>query len=136
MTTYINGTPHDVTIQAVEGDILVPPSGTVYRLAEVANPSGFDINGVQYANVMLGSAEPALPAQKSGVVHIVSMPLAMALLASGQWRPDVVYPYDMIRDDRGRITGCRKLACLVPPTAPTFRERIVAWWNRTCEWKN
>lgn len=108
---YINLTPHDVVIY--QGDRIVEtvaPSGTVARLGESAEPYAA-VDGVDYHRVILG--EPVgLPEPAAGTMLIVSMPMLMALAASGIHRPDVVYPYGQVRDASGRIIGCRSLATL------------------------
>lgn len=109
---YINTTPHDVTIIAPDGTTVlsVPPSGDCVRLSESVAPIG-STDGVDFVSVTLGDAD-GLPAPRTGVAVIVSMPLAMGLLASGVRREDVVYPFGQVRDGRGGIIGCRQLARL------------------------
>lgn len=105
--TWLNLTPHKVVImpEGTHFHVTLPPSGVVARIAETAST----IDGQTV--VTLGDVE-GLPAARQGRTLIVSMPLAMALAAKGVDRPDVVYPYGQVRDDQGRIVGCRTLARL------------------------
>jgi hypothetical protein len=106
---FTNLTPHPVCVY--DGDQVVtdiPASGTVARLTEdvrVAEPIG----GIRATTVTIGSVT-GLPDPQDGVTYIVSMPLLMGMAAAGIDRPDVVYPFGQVRDDQGRIIGCRSLA--------------------------
>jgi hypothetical protein len=128
MDTYINLTPHPISVyepdsyadeRCVSGDVIktFPASGAVARLSERAilptdAPGGNAPDWYVVAHVSLG--EPvSLPDAALGVTLIVSMPCAMGLLAAGIDRPDVVYPYGQVRDDEGRILGCRRFARLI-----------------------
>lgn len=104
--TYVNLTPHAVVVMPESGDpITIPTSGTVARITETAHVGdGFTV-------VTLGEIF-GLPEPAAGTVFVASMPLLMALAAKGDHRSDVVYPYGQIRDEAGRIVGCRCLARL------------------------
>jgi hypothetical protein len=113
---YVNLTPHDVTI--FDGDIAVltiPATGQVARVSELVHwlTSGPLGGGVDGLTVVLGAIEN-LPEPEDGVIYIVSMPTMMGLRAAGSARTDVRYPYEQVRDSRGRIIGCRSLATLHP----------------------
>lgn len=110
VTTYVNLTPHRVVVYSGNTVIAdIPTSGTIARLAERVEVEGRGLN--TWTTVRLDDAE-GLPAPENGVVYVVSMPLAMGLLASGP-RDDVVYPYGQVRDEAGRIVGCRGFARIV-----------------------
>ncbi len=115
MTEYVNLTPHDVVIRDHD-DILTTykASGSVARIVEKATgePSP---DGHRRAVIRLGDLD-GLPAPRDGVTYIVSMPCAMALAAAGVRRTDVVYPYELYRDDAGRILGAHMLARIEPAT--------------------
>lgn len=111
----VNDTPHAVKVYADNGDIIadLPTSGTVYRLTETSAMMFGDWDEiVPQVEVRLGSVTPDLPPIREGVRHIVSMPLLMGMKAAGVERPDFYYPYDMVRDEAGRILGCRSFARL------------------------
>lgn len=111
---YVNLTPHAVNVIAEDGTqiLAVPPSGTVARIAETAIPVHKAADGTQRVHVTLGSVE-GLPDRQVGVTLIGSMPLLMAMAAAGLHRRDLVYPYGQVRDQAGRIIGCRSLARIV-----------------------
>jgi hypothetical protein len=117
---YVNLTPRDVTLFDGEVAILtIPATGQVARISELVHwptsgPLGGGVDGV---TVVLGAIED-LPEPEDGVTYIVSMPTMMGLRASGNARTDVRYPYEQVRDSRGRIIGCRSLAILPPPEPP------------------
>ncbi|MGI9951405.1 hypothetical protein V3F56_03500 [Moorellaceae bacterium AZ2] len=103
----INMTPHPVNICSETGDIVVtiPPSGQVLRLPEVTTPAG-EVDGIP---VVRKSLDPAtdLPPEKEGVYYIVSLPAAQALR-----RRDFLVPDDLVRDEQGRVIGCRRFATI------------------------
>lgn len=109
---FVNLTPHSV--QIYQGDEMAfefPASGLVARVAESTTkdePAG----QVPVTLVELGEVLN-LPAPKAGTSYIVSMPTAMALRALGIDRADCLYPFGQVRDDQGRICGCRGLAIIV-----------------------
>ena len=107
---FINCTPHPVTILAEDGSVVAtfPPSGTVPRLSELVNATG-DVAGVPVECVEYG--EPTgLPDQRPDVDLIVSRVLAFALPR----RDDLCFPSREVRDDTGRIIGCRALGYVDP----------------------
>lgn len=113
MTDYINLTPHEVVIRDHD-DILTtyPTSGSVARIVEGATgePSP---DGHRRVVVRLGDLA-GLPASRDGIAYIVSMPCAMALAAAGVRRTDVVYPYELYRDEAGRVLGAHMFARIEP----------------------
>lgn len=106
MTDVINLTPHDVTIWR-DGAPLVtyPPSGEVARLATIElgtqrYPGVFaPVELVEFHHI----ENP--PPKVDGTWYIVSLPTALA-----SPRADFLVPYLEVRDDGGRIIGCRMLA--------------------------
>lgn len=108
----VNLTPHPVVIIANDGTVIadIPPSGNVARLAETAVPDGTR-GGIPMTRVSLGTIEGLSPAWRD-TLHIVSMPLLMGARAAGVTRTDLVYPFGQVRDETGRIIGCRSLAAL------------------------
>lgn len=101
----INLTPHDVRVVNDDGtETTYPTSGGTVRLAtrELVNPSRDADYGVKL--VYFGDLQED-PPEAGGTRYIVSLPTALAVK-----RPDFLVPYDEIRDDQGRIIGCRSLA--------------------------
>ena len=108
---FINLTPHPVVIMPEGAEArTVPASGMVARIHETTRTAE-DNDGFSWTIVELGGIDN-LPDPAWYTIFIVSMPLAMTLTVMGIERPDVVYPYGQVRDDQGRIIGCRSLASL------------------------
>lgn len=103
MTKIVNLTPHDVTFVVGDDHIIVPASGMVARLTTETVTIGV-INGIPVTTTKFGDVT-GLPDATPGVVYIVSS------LVAGRCpdRDDIFIPNDSIRDDAGRIVGCRSL---------------------------
>lgn len=109
MTRYVNLTPHEIVVRDPDGTTTAYPStGTPARIAETVHDED-SVDGHRRVVVRLGELN-GLPPYRPGVVHIVSMPCAMALAAARITRPDVVYPYELYRDAGGRTQGALALA--------------------------
>ena len=100
-----NLTPHPIRLY--QGDEVVqeiPPSGEVARLSTY-KISSEDHDGTRVALVAYGAAD-GLPPEREGVVYVVSLPTALAVMK----RHDLLVPYDEVRNDVGTVVGCRMLA--------------------------
>lgn len=64
--------------------------------------------------------DPALPDPVPGTVHIV----ARVVAAQAPERDDLVWPDDLIRDDQGRVVGCRALGAAARPAAALTDQEI------------
>jgi len=104
----INLTPHPVTVVSQDGGTahVFMPSGTVPRCREDVVIIG-DLDGIPLVRKSLGQVEN-LPDPQEGVYYIVSLAVAQAAR-----RPDLLVPDDMVRDEQGRILGCRRFAVVV-----------------------
>jgi hypothetical protein len=103
----INLTPHDVNIITDAGNITIPASGQVARCSTTRQVVDVvDINGVkvQINKTIFGDVD-GLPNPVPDTLYIVS-----TLVAQACQRHDLVIPDDSIRDDQGRIIGCKALA--------------------------
>lgn len=101
----VNLTPHTVTVlRENEEPIEYPPSGTVARCATqrrvIGSLNGIPINQTEYGEVS------GLPDPAPGVYYIVSALVAQAL----PQREDLLIPDETVRDEAGRIIGCRAFA--------------------------
>lgn len=106
MVKLVNLTPHPVVVVGANGVVLtVPPSGTVLRLPEITVPAG-KIQGVPVVRKTLDPAAE-LPPREEGTFYIVSLPVAQAAR-----REDFLVPDDLVRDQEGRILGCRRFAVI------------------------
>ena len=102
----VNLTPHDITFvnTSVENPILVVgPSGLVARVSSEIEEAG-RINGIPVTKTVYGEVVD-LPEPKEGIVYIVSSLVAQRCPD----REDVFVPADPVRDDKGRIIGCKSL---------------------------
>ena len=107
--TIVNCTPHKITIVNEDGTILrqFEPSGIVPRVSVNKYPMGLLDDGVipvplyaqAYGNVV------DLPEEKEDTFLIVS-----GLVASAAKRGDLLVPGDQVRDEEGRVIGCKFLA--------------------------
>ena len=101
--TIVNLTPHAVTFIKDDGNAIVPPSGTVARLTTETKTIG-NIDGIPVTTTVFGDIT-GLPDRKPDTVYIVSA------LVAGRVpdRDDVFIPNDSVRDEAGRIIGCKSL---------------------------
>ena len=102
----VNLTPHPVVVLRDGERIEFPPSGQVARLGEEIVSTGMTIEGVPVVEKRLSGLD--LPPVQPGVFYIVS--LAVAQVAR---REDLLVPDDLVRDERGQVIGCRRLARIV-----------------------
>lgn len=106
----VNCTPHDVTVYSLDGGtplITIPKSGTIIRVAETVvqlTEKGVPLVKVERDPNMI----EGLPEKVNGRALIVSDIAYQAARALG--REDVVRTGPAVRDDAGRIIGCRGLA--------------------------
>ena len=101
----VNLTPHAVTVlRENEEPIEYPPSGTVARCATQRRVIG-SLNGIPINQTEFGEVS-GLPAPAPGVYYLVSALVAQAL----PQREDLLIPDDVVRDEAGRIIGCRAFA--------------------------
>lgn len=109
MTNIINCTPHIITLVNEDGSILrqFEPSGILPRVSINKEPMGLLDDGVipvpLYAQAYGTVVD--LPEQKEDTFFIVS-----GLVASAAKRGDLLVPGDQVRDEEGRVIGCKFLA--------------------------
>ncbi len=96
MEKFVNLTPHNVTIN---GDTI--PSTGIARCEEVTlfsdSIQGISIDAKQYGGTV------GLPERDPETILIVSHIVAQ----QNPDRDDLVWPGDLVRDEQGRVTGCR-----------------------------
>lgn len=106
MSKFINLTPHEIVILAEDNTVLkaIAPSGTIARCStcreEVDKIDDIPINRTSFGAVS------GLPDPEAGTYYIVSALTAQAVPN----RADVLNTDDAVRDQEGRIIGCRALA--------------------------
>lgn len=102
----INLTPHEITFMGNE-TITIPTSGIVARVAVKREQVG-TLNGLPICRSVLGQVEN-MPEPKADTVYIVSAMVAQAVKGK---RDDIYIVDDTVRDESGRIIGCRGLGVI------------------------
>lgn len=98
----VNLTMHEVVIYRESGGkIILPPDGCVAR-AEQSSAVAAHVHGVPVVEMRFGAVS-GLPEPKAGVFYVVSAITAQA----APDRDDLLMVADPVRDDGGRIIGCR-----------------------------
>lgn len=104
MAKIINKTPHEVKVVNEEGETLkVFPSDGTIRLSMKTVEVG-EVGGIRLTKTQYGEPE-GLPEEVDGVYYIVS---AMIKAACPD-RKDLLVPAEQVRDEAGRIVGCKSL---------------------------
>lgn len=103
----VNCTPHEITVVGEDGEIVLtlPPSGVVARCStkrERVATFGINNHNVPIYWTTFGEVEN-LPEPQDGTIYVVSRIVAEAR----RDRDDLIIPDDLVRDDAGRIIGCR-----------------------------
>ena len=108
MKKITNLTPHEVTLVDDNGNIIAtfPPSGIVARVS-VKTIRVATINNIPISASSFGEVEN-LPEPNDEEVFIVSSLVAQRC----KHRKDVFIPNESVRDDKGRIIGCRSLGII------------------------
>ena len=104
----INCTPHDVNLITESENITFPRSGIIPRLTEQqVKINSVTVNGIEI-DIMKKSFNEVegLPEPENGTTYIVSALIAGACPG----RTDLIIPNDTIRDEKGRIVGCKNFA--------------------------
>lgn len=102
----INLTPHAINFLREDNSVLatIKPSGTIARASQtrekVGNIDGIAVNQCSYGAVT------GLPNPQDDTIYLVSALTAQAC----RDRNDVFITDDAVRDDVGRIIGCRAIA--------------------------
>lgn len=99
----INCTPHDITIMNSK-KIVIEASGIVARVSTTISPSGM-IGDIPLSKSKFGEVEN-LPEPKNHTRYIVSR---MVMEACPE-RSDLLVPGECVRDEEGRIIGCKSLS--------------------------
>lgn len=105
----VNLTPHAINFVTADNQpiMTVEPSGTLARVtAKTVTTGNVWVNGVYLpiTGTSYGEVE-GLPAHEEGVAYIVSSLVAQRCTD----RDDVFIPNESVRDENGRIIGCRSL---------------------------
>lgn len=117
----VNCTPHDCHLIVGAGAVTIRQSGMVARVAERMSAPvmlDVDIHGdgsttipVECRTRALGEVV-GLPGRAPGVLYLVSTMVADA----ASYRDDLVVPGDLVRDEAGKVIGCRGFYRVAAPT--------------------
>ena len=101
----INLTPHAITFIGTDNMVtrVVEPSDTLARVKATTITVG-EIDGIPVTGTSYGEVE-GLPLPQDDTIYIVSSLVAQRVPE----RLDVFIPNESVRDDKGRIIGCRSL---------------------------
>nr|DAZ56591.1 MAG TPA: hypothetical protein [Caudoviricetes sp.] len=102
----INCTPHAINFLREDNSVLatVEPSGAIARAAQTRDRVS-EVNGIPVNQCSYGSVT-GLPDPQPETIYLVSALTAQAC----RDRNDVYITDDAVRDDSGRIVGCRAIA--------------------------
>lgn len=105
LVQLVNLTPHPVTFVTKNGETILelPGCPNPPRASETREAQG-EVNGVPVNKVAMGQVQD-LPEARPGVGYIVSR-----IVAEAARRNDLYIPDQTVRDEQGRIIGCRALA--------------------------
>lgn len=111
-TQLVNLTPHTINLVTEDGlPLLSLESQGIARVAAATEVVGNIQVGevvVPQTHTTFGEVE-GLPDQTPGVGYIVSGMIVSALAQQGIRRTDLFTPGIQVRDDQGRVIGCRSL---------------------------
>lgn len=105
MANIINLTPHTINFVSMEGEPLlaIEPSGTIARVSvkteTIGEFAGVPVTKSVYSDVV------DLPDPQPDTVYVVSSLVAQRCSD----RDDVFIPNESVRDEQGRIVGCKSL---------------------------
>lgn len=112
-TIIVNATPHAINIVGENGVTIrtIEPSGQTVRCQSMTERVG-NVDGIPVTETVYGTPvvvdhdgnESPLPERKEGTIYIVS-----SLVAQAVRRGDFLVPNESVRDEKGRIIGCKSL---------------------------
>lgn len=102
---FVNLTPHAINFVNNDGETIltVEPSGELARVVTQTFTIGY-VDGIPVTATDFGEVE-GLPEKEEGTVFLVSSLVAQRC----KDRNDVFIPNESVRDDKGRIIGCKSL---------------------------
>lgn len=98
----VNCTPHDINVVREDGEIVTFTRSEAPARCTVERVQVWEIDGIPLFRSEFGAVEN-LPEPKDGTRFIVSRVVAEA----ARERHDLLIPDDTVRDEAGRIVGCR-----------------------------
>ena len=124
----INLTPHEVVLVHNGTERAFPPSGKVARVVYKSSEYHRLISGLSLlCKLLTPDYVEGLPEPQKGTYYIVSREVA-----SKVHRADLIFPEDFIRDDKGRIVGCRAFGQFNPSKRPImvlYPQKVEDLWS-------
>jgi len=109
MATIINLTPHTVNICNDEGAVVRSfPSKGIARATQISEPAG-SLDGIELTRMTFGETYD-LPSPAPDTYYVVSVITASAAKDQGRSTDDLLITADPVRDDNGKILGCKSFA--------------------------
>ena len=109
MAKITNLTPHVVSVCNEDGTVIKCfESKGIARASQVAEVVG-ELDGIELVSMKFDEPED-LPEYADDVYYIVSIITANAAKAVGRRVDDLLITADPVRDDSGRIIGCKRFA--------------------------
>ncbi len=102
-----NFTPHAITLINENGQVEVIESQGLARVGQFYAETGLNYNGILIKTTGFLDVG-GLPEPEEDTYLIVSQIVAQA--AKGK-RSDLIFPGDFVRDESGKILGCKSLLC-------------------------
>jgi hypothetical protein len=104
--TIMNLTPHSISFVDADANVIltVEASGQLARVSAKTVMTGETFNGIPVTKTEYGTVE-GLPEPQEGIIYVVSSLVAARVPDRG----DVFIPNESVRDENGRIIGCRSL---------------------------
>ena len=100
----LNLTPHTITLVLADETKEIQPYGTIARVSTQTVIEGYIDNLIPITKTVFGEVEN-LPEPEEGTIYIVSSLVAQRC----SHRKDVFIPNESVRDEQGRIIGCKSL---------------------------
>lgn len=104
----INLTPHAIIIMDDNGNVIQTFESMGIARADSTETTVDSVNGIDIVKMSYGNPI-GLPDYADDTVYIVSMLTISAAIAVGRTTDDLLTTAALVRDDQGRIIGCKKL---------------------------
>lgn len=105
----MNLTPHLICIMDNDGNRIAKFESMGIARADSSETVVDHLNGIPVVEMTYG-APVGLPDPTDDTMYIVSMLTIQAAISVGRSTDDLLTTADLVRDEQGRIIGCRKLS--------------------------
>lgn len=115
MTKLVNLTPHAINLVNLDNEVILTlePSGKVARCSVTSTTIG-DINGFPLTSTEFGGLiDMPEDTHDGGVNEVYIVSQITANHPDNRHRYDVVFPNELVRDEKGNIIGCKSFGAVV-----------------------